>query len=606
MDETACVNQLISNAAFTEGELKRIADRAKEFVTETRNYQKNQGKIDTLLHQYDLSTNEGIALMCLAEALLRIPDKATMDKFISDKISTVEWKNHLSTSNSFFINAATWSLLLTGKIYSPTLDNQKNLMSSLKRALARLGITMIRPVILQMMKAIGNQFVLGEDMNEALTRAADLEKIGYQFSYDMLGEAARTAEDANIYYQAYHDAIDAIGKHATADNPIKNPGISIKLSALHPRYEYAKREIILQELTPRLLALALQAKEYNIGLTVDAEETDRLDLSLELFELIYTHPALDGWEGFGLAVQAYQKRAFFVIDWLLDLAKKQNKRMMVRLVKGAYWDAEIKLSQVQGLNYPVFTRKNSTDVSYLACAKKLFSHPQYIYPQFATHNAYSVAAILEMSAANKAFEFQCLHGMGRPLYDQMVAAHHPIRIYAPVGTHKDLLGYLVRRLLENGANSSFINRLSDDTIPLEKIILDPVARIAGLTVKPHPKIPLPKDIYHHWENSQGIDLTNTKDLAHLKQKMENDAKKMWRAGSLINGKLLDHEKNRHAVVSPSDLNRTIGYVSKANDADVEEALQIAVQCSQIMGRNASHRTCCHFRACCRNFSARNA
>jgi len=369
MNETDCLRPLLSQAAFPKNELAEIANTAKKLVIETREYKKRQGKIDTLLHQYDLSTEEGIALMCLAEALLRIPDKATMDKFISDKLSTADWKNHISKDNSLFINAATWSLLLTGKVYAPTLDNQQNLTSSLKRLGSKLSASMIRPVILQMMKAIGNQFVIGQDIHSALKRSTVLEKKGYRFSYDMLGESARTDEDAKHYYNSYVEAIDAIGQIAHQDSAAKNPGISVKLSALHPRYEYTHYQQVMKELPPLLLALAQQAKKYNIGLTVDAEEADRLDLSLDIFEKVFTDASLSGWEGFGLAVQAYQKRAFYVLDWLSDLSRKQNKRMMVRLVKGAYWDAEIKMSQVQGFaDYPVFTRKNSTDVSYIACA----------------------------------------------------------------------------------------------------------------------------------------------------------------------------------------------------------------------------------------------
>lgn len=581
MDETACLTKLISAASFPEQNLQHIATNARQLVLETRAYKKKQGKIDTLLHQYDLSTEEGIALMCLAEALLRIPDKTTADKFISDKLSTVNWNQHLSSENSLFVNAATWSLLLTGKIYAPTLNKEQSLASSLTRASSRLGIAFIRPIIMQMMKAIGNQFVMGQSIEKALTRATKLESSGYRFSYDMLGESARTDEDARHYYAAYVRAIDAIGNAAKAHSPAQNPGVSVKLSALHPRYEFAKRERVMAELPPLLLALAKQAKKYNIGLTVDAEEADRLDLSLDIFELVYTDPSLNDWEGFGLAVQAYQKRAYYVIDWLTQLVHNNNgKRIMVRLVKGAYWDAEIKQSQIYGLSgYPVFTRKNSTDVSYLACAKKLLEQPECFYSQFGTHNAYSVAAIMEMAANvpnGATYEFQCLHGMGRPLYDQIVAKdgfNLPCRIYAPVGTHRDLLGYLVRRLLENGANSSFVNLLADETIPMEKIVNDPVARIADLEHKPHPKIPLPQAIYTAWDNSQGIDLSNPLELNALKQKLDNYAQTKWQVGSLINGRTLN--KNAKSVVSPSQTHQVIGEVSQAETEEVEFAIKTA-------------------------------
>jgi RHH-type transcriptional regulator, proline utilization regulon repressor / proline dehydrogenase / delta 1-pyrroline-5-carboxylate dehydrogenase len=579
MDEGQCLKPLIAEAHLPEQTVAHILETAKQLVIETRAYIKKQSKIDTLLHQYDLSTDEGIALMCLAEALLRIPDKATMDKFISDKLSTVEWKNHLSKENSFFINATTWSLLITGKVYAPTIDHQKNLMASLKRGMSRLGGSLIRPVILQMMKAMGKQFVMGQTIDSALKRATDIEAMGYRFSYDMLGEAARTEQDAKHYYQAYVQAIDSIGKVAMADSPAKNPGISIKLSALHPRYEYNKRERVLKEVPPLLLALAQQAKKYNIGLTVDAEECDRLDLSLDIFEMVYQDPSLANWEGFGLAVQAYQKRASFVIDWLTDLAHKHGRRLMVRLVKGAYWDAEIKISQIQGFSdYPVFTRKNSTDVSYLACAKKLLSRPDCFYPQFGTHNAYSVAAILDMAGNSTDFEFQCLHGMGRPLYDQIVDKtkfNRPCRIYAPVGTHQDLLGYLVRRLLENGANTSFVNRLADDATPIENIVFDPVARIDALYSKPHPRIPSPRHIYGAWQNSEGLDLSNPFVLAKLKVELEKAEKEKWVAGSIING-TVHIDKNAQAVTSPSSTGRVIGHVNKASEADVETAIDVAV------------------------------
>lgn len=588
MDETEALKPLLSEATLPDEQRAHIAETAKILVTETREYKKRQSKIDALLHQYDLSTEEGIALMCLAEALLRIPDKATMDKFISDKLSTVEWKNHLSSNNPLFINAATWSLLLTGKIYAPTLSQQKNLLSSLNLAISRIGVAMIRPVILQMMKAIGKQFVMGENIDSALKRATKIEAMGYRFSYDMLGEAARTAEDAKNYFESYVVAIDAIGKAAHGDSPAQNPGISIKLSALHPRYDFTQYDRVMKELPPLLLALAQQAKQYNIGLTVDAEEADRLDLSLDIFERVFTHPSLDGWEGFGLAVQAYQKRAYHVLDWLADLSRRQRKRMMVRLVKGAYWDAEIKLSQIQGqVGYPVFTRKNSTDVSYLACAKQLLAQPECFYSQFGTHNAYSVAAILEMAGNNTDFEFQCLHGMGRPLYDQVVDKsrfNRSCRIYAPVGTHKDLLGYLVRRLLENGANSSFVNKLADDKTPIENIIVDPVARVSELSYKPHPRIPLPKDIYSDWENSQGIDLSDASQLNALMKKIQIKNAEKWLAGPIINGNTINN--NAVPVLSPSDTNLIVGYTHEATEADVDAALKTAVTGAKTWGETS--------------------
>jgi RHH-type proline utilization regulon transcriptional repressor/proline dehydrogenase/delta 1-pyrroline-5-carboxylate dehydrogenase len=585
MDENECLNYLISQLQFAPDQTSKIEKIARQLVIETRESKKKQGKIDAILNQYDLSTDEGIALMCLSESLLRVPDKATMDKLISDKLSTGDWKEHLKNDQPAFVNAATWSLLLTGKIYGGTLDSQKTFGSALKRAGSRLGAAMIRPFILQMMKAIGNQFIIGEDIQTALKRGNKLNEMHYRLSYDMLGEVARTKEDAEKYKNAYVKAIDAIGKAATNNNsngtPITNPGISVKLSALTPRFEYTQQDRVMKEVPPILLALAKQAKEHNIGLTVDAEEADRLDLTLDIFECVFKDPALTGWEGFGLAVQAYQKRAYYVLDWLAALSKRENKRIMVRLVKGAYWDAEIKLSQIQGQSdYPVFTRKHSTDVSFLACAKKMLNSPQYFYSQFGTHNAYCVAAILEMSDAlkNNDFEFQGLQGMCRPLYDQIVDPNkfnRPCRIYAPVGPHIDLLGYLVRRLLENGANSSFINRLADKKTPIDEIIQDPVARIASIADKPHPKIPKPRDIYGKWSNAKGIDLSNNDELMTLKDELTQICEGPFVSASIVDGDTLTNDQSAIPVRSPNLKTEVIGTQNEANENDIEKALTVA-------------------------------
>ena len=532
-DETDCITALLAQVTFTPDALLRITTMATQWVNETRKCYKKQGGIDTLLHEYDLSSEEGVALLCLAEALLRIPDTATIDRFISDKISAANesWHTHFS-NHSLFLNAATWSLLLTGKIFKLTRNTEKSLVSSLQRLLGRAGGVLIRPMILQGMKSIGQKFIIGTNITEALTNSKIGEKQGYRYSYDMLGEAARTMDTAEKYFKAYQEAIIAIGKSQPLGenrDPIKGPGISIKLSALHPRYEFAQRERVLRELVPRVLQLAEAAKAYNIGLTIDAEEADRLDISLDIIESVFCHPVLDHWEGFGVAVQSYQKRAPFVIDWLADLAHRQGKRCMVRLIKGAYWDSEIKTSQVLGLEgYPVFTRKQSTDISFIACAKKILAYPDRFYPQFGTHNAYSVAAILEMAGENIDFEFQCLHGMGELLYNQLITKI-PCRIYAPVGGHKDLLGYLVRRLLENGANTSFINRLADEKIPVETIVAHPMNFVEKQVSKPHSSIPLPKDSYKPERlNSMGLDLTNQEAVNNLRKSIaliETDSKK---------------------------------------------------------------------------------
>jgi RHH-type proline utilization regulon transcriptional repressor/proline dehydrogenase/delta 1-pyrroline-5-carboxylate dehydrogenase len=576
MDETACLTALLEQAMLPADAMQRITDTAAQWVEVTRKKRKKQTGLDTFLHKYDLSSQEGIALMCLAEALLRIPDTDTMDRLIADKISTANWNTPSHTGGSFFLNATAWSLMLTGKIFAPTLDDEKSLASSLKRVVSRTGETLIRPMILQGMKMIGKQFVIGTTIEEALGHSKKLEAKGYRYSYDMLGEAARTREDAEKYFNAYKTAIHAIGQQSPNLNPIQGPGISIKLSALHPRFEVAQRERVLNELVPRLLTLAQLTKMQNIHMAIDAEEADRLELSLDVIESVFCSPTLDGWEGFGLAVQAYQKRAPWVIDWLAELAQRQKRRLMVRLVKGAYWDAEIKISQVLGLEgYPVFTRKEATDVSYIACAKKILAYPHAIYPQFGTHNAHTVATILEMIGTRQDFEFQCLHGMGEPLYDQLIEKI-PCRIYAPVGSHRDLLGYLVRRLLENGANTSFINRIADEKIPIENIIANPVTKIAGLTDKPHPRIPLPRNLYGTERlNSPGLDLSNYHHLTMLKHAMEQAEQKQWESSSVIKGKNSLHTPK--PVVSPTDIGVVVGYVHEATEEDIEQALVQATQ-----------------------------
>lgn len=587
MDETIAVNNLISQATFQPESLERISKIAAELVTQTRERRKQLGGLDAFLKKYDLSSDEGIALMCLAEALLRIPDSATMDRLISDKISTAEWAAHLDANESLFINAATWSLMLTGKIFHPSLNQEKSLTAALKRFFSKAGETVIRPIILQGMKIIGKQFVMGTTIQEALERAKKEEAKGYRYSYDMLGEAAKTADDADHYFKSYQHAIEAIGGSSKNLGPIQSPGISVKLSALHPRYEMAKRDRVLNELAPRLLALAQSAKAYNIGLTVDAEEADRLELSLDVIEKVFSDPSLESWEGFGLAIQSYQKRAPFVIDWLADLSQRVGRKLMVRLVKGAYWDAEIKTTQVLGLSgYPVFTRKSSTDVSFIACAKKLLSHPECFYSQFGTHNAYSVAAILELAskANNNFFEFQCLHGMGAPLYDQVVTKGLPCRIYAPVGGHKDLLGYLVRRLLENGANTSFINRLADESAPIEKLIADPIERTKSLAHKPHPGIPLPIDLYQpQRKNSCGIDLSDNLTLQELKFSMDKTENQTWTANPIISGKNYTLTPAKQ-ILSPSNMNQTIGFVHEATEDEVKNAITQAELATHSWGR----------------------
>ena len=577
-DESECIEQLIEQLNFTTDILTRIQDKASELVAKVREKRIGKGGLDAFLYQYDLSTEEGIALMCLAEALLRVPDADTADKLIKDKIQRADWHAHAGKSDSTFVNAATWGLMLTGKVFQWNELSGKSLSQALKKLAGKSGEPVIRKTASYAMKILGKQFVMGRTIQEALKRAKESESKGYCYSYDMLGEAARTEEDAKRYYRAYQEAIHAIGAVANNQGPIRSPGVSVKLSALHPRYEFAQQQRVLDVLVPRLLKLAQLAKQYNIGLTVDAEEADRLDLSLDIIEQVFSDPSLQGWEGFGLAVQSYQKRALPVLHWLQDLAKKNQRRLMVRLIKGAYWDSEIKHSQENGLeDYPVFTRKVATDVSFLACAQFIADNQEAFYPQFATHNAYSVAAILQLMGDSKDYEFQCLHGMGQTLYDEVVGEKQlnvPCRIYAPVGSHEDLLAYLVRRLLENGANSSFVNRIVDEKAPISDLVKNPVEKLQHYANKPHPGIPLPEDLYGVVrKNSRGIDLTCRKQLRRLAEAMELACAEQWQAGPLINGKTLS--SNSTPVVSPANQQQVIGQVSDSTLEHVEQALAVA-------------------------------
>ncbi len=578
MDETQCVEGLLQKISFSIEARERAREKTRALVLETRAQRKKQSHFNSLLHQYQLSSEEGTALMCLAEALLRIPDAHTRDLLISDKISRVDWMNFLKSEKSLFANAAAWSLTLTGKIFSPAQDQEKGFLSRLKKSLSSPGVAILRPMVMQGMKMLGDLFVAGSTIEDALKQAQKTEALGYRYSYDMLGEAARTAEDAQRYYESYRNAIIAIGGSQRSLNPIQNSGISIKLSALHPRYEYNKEARLLKSLGPHLLELVKLAKKHNVNVTLDAEEADRLDLSLDLFENLFSSPELAGWEGLGLAVQAYQKRASYVLDWLADLSQRNQRRILVRLVKGAYWDSEIKQSQILGLEgYPVFTRKHATDLSYLVCAKQLLERPDCFYAQFATHNAQNIAAILEMAGERRDFEFQCLHGMGRTLYDQIVDKTRynlPTRIYAPVGLHQDLVGYLVRRLLENGANSSFINQLGSEQTPLEDLLADPIELIAACSPKPHPHIPLPKNLYPDRCNSQGLDLSNRQTLSDLKAALDKKTKQSFQSGPLLAGKSLKLDKPR-AIHAPANPDKTVGHVEQATEAEMEEALKNA-------------------------------
>jgi RHH-type proline utilization regulon transcriptional repressor/proline dehydrogenase/delta 1-pyrroline-5-carboxylate dehydrogenase len=563
IDENVAVDHILPLAEVNVSARSRAWERARQMVLKIRQDQAGNGAIDALLNEYSLSSEEGVVLMCLAEALLRVPDKHTQDVLIRDKISQGQWSNHLGSSDSLFVNASSWGLLITGSMVNYADKRKQDSFGLLKKTIGRLGEPVIRKSMNYAMKIMGKQFVMGETIVAATERAAEKEQKGYVYSYDMLGEGARTMADAERYLKAYHDAIDTIGKVSVdsgKNDPRKVPGISVKLSAIHPRYEFTHKARVMAEIVPKLKALCLQAKSYNIGLTVDAEETERLDISLDVIEAVFSDSELAGWDGFGIALQAYQKRAIFVVDWLRELTVRIDRKMMVRLVKGAYWDTEIKNAQKDGHeHFPVFTRKSSTDVSYHACANKLLDYRDTIYPQFATHNAYTAATIVELAGDDKeGFEFQCLHGMGDSLYDQIVAGENiQCRIYAPVGQHEDLLAYLVRRLLENGANSSFVNAIVDESKPVESLLEDPVEKTQRLKEKYNKQIIKPIALYHNEngmdrDNSKGLDLTDINVITPLKASLDN-----WFVDNLLNKNEIP--EGAKAVKNPANHSEIIGF-----------------------------------------------
>lgn len=577
IDETEAVARLLTEAEFPPSAVVRIEQASRRLVLEARRRRRGTGGIDAFLNEFALSSREGIALMCLAEALLRVPDTETIDRLIRDKLASADWARHAGHSNSLFVNASTWALMLTGKLLHDSPDTQE-LGLTLRRFLARSSEPVLRQAITTAMRILGHQFVMGRTIDEALARAASAEAQGYRFSYDMLGEAARTAADATSYAHRYQEAIAAISRHVAGRSLVHAPGISIKLSALHPRYEEAQRLRVQKELAPVVLALAQQAKAAGIGFTIDAEEADRLDLSLDLIAFLAGHSDLAGWHGLGVAVQAYQKRALPLIDWLAAVARRHRRRLMLRLVKGAYWDSEIKHTQERGLDFfPVYTRKMATDVSYLACAQRIWAARDAFFPQFATHNAHSVAAVLELAGEERDFEFQRLHGMGEALYEQIVGtsdADYPCRVYAPVGGHEDLLAYLVRRLLENGANTSFVNRLIDDAAPVESLVSDPVARLKGLSSKPHPRIKNSRDLYgDQRRNARGIDLADPERLSVLARELDTARQDAPIAAPIIDGReVIGPSRDCR---DPADLRRIIGSVCDADDEHIETALSRA-------------------------------
>ncbi len=577
-DEAEHLDALLAEVRLDPADRAAVQRTAFGLVERVRARAHDQGAIEAFMRQYDLGSEEGVLLMCVAEALLRIPDQATADRLIRDKLGEADWEKHLGASDSVLVNASTWGLMLTGRFIDLSEETRRNFAGSLKRLVGRAGEPVIRLAVRQAMRIMGHQFVMGRTIAEALARARKGENANYRYSFDMLGEAAFTVKDAARYLDAYRKAINAIGESGEFDDVVAAPSISVKLSALHPRYEHAKRACVLRELTPRVLDLAQRARAEGIGFTVDAEEADRLELSLDVIVGAFADPSLAGWNGYGLAVQAYQKRAPFVIDYLADAARRLGRTLPMRLVKGAYWDSEIKRAQVDGLaGYPVFTRKPNTDVSYLACARRMFAAGEALYPMFATHNAHTIAAI-HRYAQGRRYEYQKLHGMGDDLYAEVIGPDKlnvPCRVYAPVGSHEDLLPYLVRRLLENGANSSFVNRITDEAISADELVADPVATVAAFDFKPHPRIPPPSALYGtERKNSMGVNLANDAELAALAAKI-NAAVKPWKAVPLVPGAAPSGAATK--VTNPANRDEVVGEWQAADAATVEQALANAVK-----------------------------
>lgn len=581
-DETECLHTLLNTLQGCDLGLD-VEERAKRLVVEIREQRLKKGGVNALMAEYDLSNQEGVALMCLAEALLRIPDPLTKDRLIRDKIGSAHWKKHLGESESLFVNAATYGLQLASKIVKQDDFNPRRLNGALAEFFKKNSIAAVRRVVEYAIRILGNHFVIGETITQAEDRSAKGVARGYRYSFDMLGEAVRTEKDALLFLDEYKKAIHRIGKiEQKTESLYAKAGISIKLSALHPRYEFQNPDRMHQELYPRVKELCLLAKEYNISLTIDAEEADRLIPSLQILEGLAQESELQSWQGLGLAVQAYQKRAFYVIDYLKTLAQKTQRRLMVRLVKGAYWDSEIKLAQEQGVEgYPVFTRKVYTDVSYLACAKKMLEAPDCFYAMFATHNAFTVAAVFKMAGKYRDYEFQCLYGMGDGLYDQIVdpvsEIAMPCRVYAPVGTHERLLAYLMRRLLENGANSSFVNQILNKAIPVADLVRNPIDEAHLLELKPHPNIPLPCNIYGEKRmNAKGLDLSNSHTLIQITNQIHEACQDACLALPMLSEQM-EFSHVKHALHNPAQTSEVIGHVIEAGPNDVELALEGAAK-----------------------------
>ena len=591
-DEQTLVRDLTDAADPGDGGRQKIQNAAAQLVRAVRKNSSNDGGIEAFLKQYDLSSEEGVLLMCIAEALLRIPDADTADKLIADKVTSAKWRDHLGESDSLFVNASTWGLMLTGQLLKTDDTANLNPGKVLQRLASRAGEPFVRTAMRQAMRIMGHQFVMGRTIDEALKRSVKKDNKTYRYSFDMLGEAALTAADAARYFESYYTAIAEIG--SSSRDPVSDifsaPSISVKLSALHPRYSYTHEDRVLNELVPRVIELAAHAKESGIALTVDAEEADRLELSLDLFAAVFRDGALSGWDGLGLALQTYQRRARDVLSFLEELGHEGGRKIPVRLVKGAYWDTEIKLAQEFGLkSYPVFTRKVHTDVSYLACARQALAAGDSLYPQFATHNAHTLASVMHYAGSNREYEFQRLHGMGEDLYSEVIDPQkfgRPCRVYAPVGSHEDLLPYLVRRLLENGANTSFVNRIVDVSVDVHEIVADPVTEARAHDYVAHPRIVRPADIFgEERQNSLGINLADRNVRRQLLTDMDTSSTQQQHAVPIVNGKKLSGE----AVPStnPARTQEVVGSCVSANVEHVDEALDIAVNAQVAWDRAAA-------------------
>ncbi len=619
--EPQCLPRLVQLAQVSDAAQSQAIEQLATQLVQGLRSRKDSGGVEALVQEFSLSSQEGVALMCMAEALLRIPDNATRDALIRDKISHGDWHSHLGNSPSLFVNAAVWGLMLTGKLTATS--SEKSLASALTKLIGKGGEPLIRQGVHRAMKLMGEQFVTGQTIAEALANSRAMEKRGFRYSYDMLGEAATTELDAERYVASYEQAIEAIGRSANGRGIHDGAGISVKLSALHTRYCRSQRDRVMGELLPRLKKLAVLARRWDIAVNIDAEESDRLELSLDLLEDLCFDPALKGWNGIGFVVQAYLKRCPLVIEHLIDLARRSNHRLMIRLVKGAYWDAEIKRAQVEGLDgYPVYTRKVYTDVSYLACARKLLAAPDAVFPQFATHNAQTVASIYHLAGNNYyagQYEFQCLHGMGEPLYEQVTGAvadgklGRPCRIYAPVGTHETLLAYLVRRLLENGSNSSFVNRIADPRVALSELVADPVQQAraieldAGQLGAPHPKIALPRQLFaalgaQSRLNSRGLNLANEQQLASLSAGLLRSTQELYLAAPTVASigtvdPLTARAQGWQPVCNPADNRDQVGWVLEASPEQISLAIERAARVAPIwQATPPSERAACLIRA----------